>query len=176
MFTISKWACQAGLPDTPDNLYNFFIGRVRDKLHIILCFSPVGAQFGRRAQQFPGLINGCVAFTSTYAKTTHCRKSVLPCLFTQVDIASKLRAYLRQRYDQPSMHISCMLWPSRCLVPICRCTIDWFLPWPEDALTEVAGKFIDELPMACPLNVQSYAINQCVVQLAVLQHLKATTL
>ena len=93
-----------------------------------------------------------------------------------LNIASKLRAYERQRYDQPSMHISCMLWSSRCLVPICRCTIDWFLPWPEDALTEVAGKFIDELPMACPLNVQSYAINQCVVQFAVLQHLKATTL
>ena len=30
------------------------------------------------------------------------------------------------------------------------CTIDWFLPWPEEALTSVSGKFIDEFQMACP--------------------------
>ena len=78
--------------DTWDNLYNFFLGRVRDKLHVCLCFSPVGAKFSRRAQQFPGLINGC--------------------------------------------------------------TIDWFLSWPEEALTSVSGKFIDEFPMACPDTVK----------------------
>lgn len=47
------------MPDTADNLYAFFLGRVRDRLHVILCFSPVGAKFARRAQQFPGLISGC---------------------------------------------------------------------------------------------------------------------
>jgi dynein heavy chain len=60
---------------------------VRDNLHVVLCFSPVGDKFARRAQQFPGLINGC--------------------------------------------------------------TIDWFMPWPEEALTSVSGKFIDEFHMAC---------------------------
>lgn len=74
-------------PDTWDNLYQFFLQRVRDNLHIVLCFSPVGEKFSRRAMQFPGLINGC--------------------------------------------------------------TIDWFLPWPEEALTAVSGKFIDEFSMAC---------------------------
>lgn len=82
----------AGTIDTWDNLYSFFLGRVRDKLHVCLCFSPVGAKFSRRAQQFPGLINGC--------------------------------------------------------------TIDWFLSWPEEALTSVSGKFIDEFPMACPDSVK----------------------
>ena len=71
--------------DTWDNLYKFFIGRVRDNLHVVLCFSPVGEQFSRRAMQFPGLINGC--------------------------------------------------------------TIDWFLPWPEDALMAVSEKFISDFPM-----------------------------
>ncbi len=52
----------------------------------------MGAKFSRRAQQFPGLINGC--------------------------------------------------------------TIDWFLSWPEEALTSVSGKFIDEFPMACPDSVK----------------------
>ncbi|KIZ06068.1 Dynein gamma chain, flagellar outer arm [Monoraphidium neglectum] len=66
-------AALPGVADTWDNLYQFFLNRVRDNLHVCLCFSPVGAKFARRAQQFPGLINGC--------------------------------------------------------------TIDWFLPWPEEALT-----------------------------------------
>ena len=55
-----------GVPDTPDKLYNFFLGRVRDRLHVILCFSPVGAKFGQRAQQFPGLINGYVLISFVY--------------------------------------------------------------------------------------------------------------
>lgn len=66
-------AAAPGVPDTWDNLYSFFLNRVRDNLHVMLCFSPVGDKFARRAMQFPGLINGC--------------------------------------------------------------TIDWFLPWPEEALT-----------------------------------------
>lgn len=66
-------AAQPGVPDTWENLYAFFLNRVRDNLHVMLCLSPVGNKFSTRAQQFPGLINGC--------------------------------------------------------------TIDWFLPWPEEALT-----------------------------------------
>lgn len=66
-------AALPGVTDTWDNLYSFFLNRVRDNLHVMLCFSPVGNKFSTRAQQFPGLINGC--------------------------------------------------------------TIDWFLPWPEEALT-----------------------------------------
>jgi dynein heavy chain len=44
--------------DTFDSLYNFFISRVRDNLHVMLCFSPIGGQFTRWAQDFQGLING----------------------------------------------------------------------------------------------------------------------
>ncbi len=34
-------------------------------------------------------------------------------------------------------------------------TIDWFLPWPEEALTAVAGKFIDSFAMACTDQVRA---------------------
>ena len=73
--------------DTMENLYAFFMGRVRDNLHTCLCFSPVGDKFSTRARNFPGLINGC--------------------------------------------------------------TIDWFLPWPQDALVAVSTKFIGDFEMAC---------------------------
>ncbi len=43
-----------GVPDTWDNLYSFFINRVRDRLHMVLCFSPVGKKFARWAQQVVG--------------------------------------------------------------------------------------------------------------------------
>jgi len=76
-----------GVIDTWDNLYSFFLGRVRDNLHTCLCFSPVGVKFANRARNFPGLINGC--------------------------------------------------------------TIDWFLPWPQEALIAVSTKFIGDFPMAC---------------------------
>ncbi|XP_014480405.1 PREDICTED: dynein heavy chain 8, axonemal [Dinoponera quadriceps] len=46
-------------PPTQDNLYDYFISRARDNLHIILCFSPVGGKFRSRALKFPGLISGC---------------------------------------------------------------------------------------------------------------------
>jgi len=59
-----------------------FVDRVRDYLHIVLCFSPVGQKFRDRAIKFPALFN--------------------------------------------------------------ECTIDWFMPWPEEALISVASSFIND--------------------------------
>lgn len=44
---------------TMDNLYSYFISRVRKNLHLVLCFSPVGPKFRSRALKFPGLVSGC---------------------------------------------------------------------------------------------------------------------
>jgi dynein heavy chain len=72
-----------GNADPPaSDLMNYFVDRVRDNLHIVLCFSPVGQKFRDRARKFPALFN--------------------------------------------------------------ECTIDWFLPWPEEALVSVAEKFINK--------------------------------
>jgi dynein heavy chain len=38
-------------------LWNFFINRVKDKLHMILAFSPVGNKFRERSQKFPSLFS-----------------------------------------------------------------------------------------------------------------------
>lgn len=43
------------MPDTPDALTAFFMARVRDNLHILLCLSPVGPCFAARVRQFPAL-------------------------------------------------------------------------------------------------------------------------
>merc|ERR1719174_2997484 len=70
----------AGIQDTPENLWNFFISRIRKNLHMSICFSPVGDGMRNRAKKFPALIT--------------------------------------------------------CTV------IDWFQPWPADALQSVASKFL----------------------------------
>ena len=51
---------QAGLQDTQENLWDYFIEKVRKYLHLVLCFSPVGDTFRIRARQFPALINDTV--------------------------------------------------------------------------------------------------------------------
>ena len=67
---------------TPAFLFQYFINRVRDCLHMILSFSPVGSKFRIRAQKFPSLFSAC--------------------------------------------------------------TVDWFLPWPEEALISVSHQFLAE--------------------------------
>lgn len=43
--------------DNRDTVWNFFIEKVKQNLHMSLCFSPVGESFRRRARQFPALVN-----------------------------------------------------------------------------------------------------------------------
>ncbi|BFZ13509.1 hypothetical protein BsWGS_16546 [Bradybaena similaris] len=46
-------------PPSNENLYEYYLTRVRANLHLSLCFSPVGEKFRQRALKFPGLISGC---------------------------------------------------------------------------------------------------------------------
>jgi dynein heavy chain len=71
---------QRGIIDTRDNVVACYIDNVRNNLHVVLAFSPVGSAFRERCRRFPSLVNCC--------------------------------------------------------------TIDWFDPWPEDALFSVAHKFL----------------------------------
>ncbi|RHY34017.1 hypothetical protein DYB32_001198 [Aphanomyces invadans] len=71
------------IPDSRDQMVNFFLDRVRANLHIVLAFSPVGVAFRQRARKFPALVQ-CVS-------------------------------------------------------------IDWFHPWPKEALVSVSASFLSEM-------------------------------
>lgn len=40
-------------------LFNYFIQRVRQQLHIVLALSPIGNSFRNRLRKFPSLVNCC---------------------------------------------------------------------------------------------------------------------
>jgi dynein heavy chain, axonemal len=71
--------------ETASQLWALFVEQCHEKLHIVLCMSPIEAAFRERLRANP-----CI--------------------------------------------VSC-------------CTIDWFHPWPKDALEAVAAKFLTDLPL-----------------------------
>jgi len=83
---------QKGQDPSMGELWTFFINRVKDHLHMVLCFSPVGNKFRERAQKFPSLFS--------------------------------------------------------------QCSIDWFLPWPKEALVSVSGKFLKSFSIECNKDVK----------------------
>lgn len=45
--------------DSAVELWNYFVDKTRENLHIVLCFSPIGDAFRERLRQFPSLVNCC---------------------------------------------------------------------------------------------------------------------
>lgn len=56
---VRPMAKEQKLYDSRDVLLKFFVQLVRDNLHIVLAFSPVGEKLRNRCRQFPSIINCC---------------------------------------------------------------------------------------------------------------------
>ncbi len=50
-------AKKKGINETKDDLWNYFLEKVRDNLHIVLCMSPAGDTLRIRCRNFPGLVS-----------------------------------------------------------------------------------------------------------------------
>ncbi|XP_050431508.1 dynein axonemal heavy chain 2 [Adelges cooleyi] len=55
--SLTDIAKRSGVLETAEAIYSFFIERVRNNLHIVLCLSPIGNEFRVRLRQYPSLIN-----------------------------------------------------------------------------------------------------------------------
>lgn len=44
---------------SPLQVFTFFVNRCKQKLHVILCFSPIGSSFRTRVRLYPSLVNCC---------------------------------------------------------------------------------------------------------------------
>ncbi len=54
-----KEAQAAKVQDSPEALYAFWLGRMRDCLHMVFCISPVGEFLRSSCRKFPALVSGC---------------------------------------------------------------------------------------------------------------------
>ena len=86
--SLTSKAKGAGYSPEPASVWAYFISKIRDNLHVCMCFSPVGAALRTRARRFPALAS--------------------------------------------------------CTV------IDWFQPWPEQALASVGKKLLAEVALGTP--------------------------
>ncbi|XP_070535810.1 dynein axonemal heavy chain 6-like isoform X2 [Ptychodera flava] len=93
IMSVRPKAKEAGIPEgSRDEIYSYFINRVRSNLHIVLCMSPVGDAFRSRCRMFPSLVNCCTIdwFTEWPREAL---QSVSQSFFEQVDLgADELKA------------------------------------------------------------------------------------
>lgn len=74
---------------TPLALYNFFIERVRQNLHIVLALSPIGDAFRTRLRMFPSLVN-CCTIDWFLAWPDDALEKVAHTFLTQIEMESSL--------------------------------------------------------------------------------------
>lgn len=91
-------AAKLGIVQTRENLWQYFVNKCSDNLHIVLCMSPQGDKLRERCRSFPGLVNNTV--------------------------------------------------------------LDWFSPWPEQALLAVADAFLKEgnIPSEQKTNIVNHMV------------------
>ncbi|XP_063077561.1 dynein axonemal heavy chain 9-like [Engraulis encrasicolus] len=98
-----------GLMDTRDNCWRFFIDRVRRRLKVALCFSPVGSTLRVRSRKFPAMVN-CTAIDWFHEWPQEALESVSLRFLQEVDniqpevkeSVSKFMAYVHVSVNQTS--------------------------------------------------------------------------
>ena len=50
-------AKRKGIPETKDDLWGYFLEKIRDNMHIVLAMSPAGDTLRIRCRNFPGLVS-----------------------------------------------------------------------------------------------------------------------
>ena len=88
-------------------LYNKFIDRIRNNLHLVLAFSPIGDAFRNRLRMFPSLINCC---------TIDWFQVIVSDLWQGSSLFSNQSSLAKQRFDWEGGEEMKTLWFLYCLV------------------------------------------------------------
>ena len=85
---VRKPALNAGLEETPDVLWSFFIDRVRANLHVVLAMSPIGKTLRNRCRMYPGLVN-CTTINWFHTWPAEALQEVAMKFLAQVELADE---------------------------------------------------------------------------------------
>lgn len=55
--TVRDEAVKSGLPPTKEAIWQFFVSKCSNNLHVVMSMSPVGDVLSRRCRNFPGMVN-----------------------------------------------------------------------------------------------------------------------
>ena len=77
----------AGIDDTRENCWKYFIDKVRRLLKVVLCFSPVGSSLRVRSRKFPAIIN-CTSINWFHEWPEEALKSVARRFLADTDLLS----------------------------------------------------------------------------------------
>ena len=77
----------AGIMDSRENCWSFFIDRVRRQLKVVLCFSPVGSTLRVRARKIPAIVN-CTSINWFHEWPEEALISVSSRFLSEVDLIS----------------------------------------------------------------------------------------
>lgn len=71
-------ANKAGVPPARESIWQYFVNKCANNLHIVLAMSPVGDTLRTRCRNFPGLVNNCSIdwFTAWPQQALHAVASV----------------------------------------------------------------------------------------------------
>jgi dynein heavy chain len=76
-----------GIEDTRENIWKYFIDKVRRLLKVVLCFSPVGATLRVRSRKFPAITN-CTSINWFHEWPEEALKSVAKRFLADIDLLS----------------------------------------------------------------------------------------
>lgn len=115
---VRKPALSAGLDETTDVLWKFFIDRVRSNLHVVLAVSPIGDSLRNRCRMYPGLVN-CTTIDWFHTWPAEALQEVAMKFLAQVEFAED-NYRLRISAVFAEMHLSVISSSARMLLELRR--------------------------------------------------------
>jgi dynein heavy chain len=129
----------AGLAPTSDNCWKFYVDRCRNNLHLVLSMSPSGETLRVRCRNFPGNVTMCVStFSVVFQSLSFILFFLYRLLFGCVSLVSNTCVFFFFFF----FFLELINTNAKGLVS--ATVIDWFFPWPADALMRVGEFFLEE--------------------------------
>ena len=130
----------AGLVPEKKACWDYFIGKIRKYLHVVLAFSPVGDDFRTRARKFPALVN-CTVIDWFQAWPKEALYSVGRKFLAHVDLGERLETSGTLADSRRASDASAGALSSAATAAALRGVIERFLPYSFMVVNQVAAKF-----------------------------------